>query len=259
MAKVSVIMSEYNTPEEHFNLAVESILNQTFTDFEFIIVDDSKDQHLEKYMEKFLDDRIKLVHNNGNYGLVYSLNHAIEEAQTDYLVRMDTDDISLPQRISVLYEEITKNPEYSVIGTSIIEFDDEGKYNKFIYDMDYDFNTIMSRKVPIHPTTIMKKQDIISVGKYKNYNRAEDLVLWCELLLKEYKLKTIPMPLYKYRVSELDLDKRKLKYRGDEIKARIKYYRLMGGSPLQMLSIFKSVIAGILPNKIMYLYHQHRK
>src|SRR5699024_3762224 len=122
-------MAEYDTPIEHFNLAVESILNQTFSDFEFVIVDDSKNQHLEEYIKNYPDERIRIVKNGGNFGLVYSLNRAIDAATTEYLVRMDTDDISLPQRISVLYEEITKNPEYSVIGTSIIEFDDEGKYN----------------------------------------------------------------------------------------------------------------------------------
>ncbi|GMR70959.1 hypothetical protein NUITMVRA1_16370 [Aerococcus viridans] len=259
MPKVSVIMAEYNTPRNHFNLAVESILNQTFSDFEFIIVDDSKDQHLEEYMNNYPDVRVKLVKNGGNFGLVYSLNNAISVAQSDYLVRMDTDDISLPDRIKVLYEEITNNPEFSVIGTSFIEFDDKGKYSEFIYDREYTFKIIMNRQVPIHPTTILKKQDIISVGNYKEFNRAEDFVLWCELLLKGYRIKTIPKVLYKYRVSESDLDKRKLKYRKDEIRARIKYYRLMGANPLQMLSISKSIIAGIVPNKIMYLYHNLRK
>lgn len=259
LAKVSVIMSEYDTPENHFDLAVESILKQTFTDFEFIIVDDSKDQHLETYMEKFIDDRIKLVPNKGNYGLVYSLNHAIEVAQTDYLVRMDTDDISLPERIEILYKEITQHPEFSVISTSLIEFDDSGKYKEIIYDSEYNYELIMNRQVPVHATAIMKKKDVVSIGNYKNYSRAEDFVLWCELLLSGFRLKSIPLILYKYRVSEMDLSKRKLKYRKDEVKARIKYYRLMGATPIQMLSISKSIIAGILPNRIMYLYHQHRK
>lgn len=157
MAKVSIIMSEFNTPKEHFDLAVNSILNQSFTEFELIIVDDSVDQHLESYMEDFSDNRIVLIKNGKNYGFVYSLNKAIEKAQTNYLVRMDTDDISSPDRVAILYDEINKYPEYSVIGTSIIEFDDQGKYNEYIYDLEYDFDTIMNRKVPAHATVIYEE------------------------------------------------------------------------------------------------------
>lgn len=259
MPALSVIISEYNTPIKHFNEAVESVLNQTFTDFEVIFVDDSKDQHLENFLERYEDPRLKVIKNGKNLGFVPSLNKAIDLAQADYLIRMDTDDICLPKRFEYLYNEIQKFPEYSVIGSSIIEFDDNGKYKERIYDLEHDCNAVMNRKVPIHPTTIMKKEDIIAVGKFKNYNRAEDFVLWSELLLNGFRIKSISEILLKYRVSEADLDKRKLKFRKDEIRARLKYYREMGASPLQMLSISKSILAGIVPNKLMYYYHNIRK
>lgn len=259
MPAISVIISEYNTPIEYFNQAIESMLIQTFTDYEIIFIDDSKDQHLEKYLEKYEDSRIKIIKNGRNLGFVPSLNKAIDLAQADYLIRMDTDDICMPTRFESLYNEIQKFPEYSVIGSSIIEFDETGKYIERINDCEHDFNAVINRNVPVHPTTIMRKGDIVSVGKYKNYNRAEDFVLWSELLINGFRIKSIPEILLKYRVSESDLDKRKLKFRKDEIRARLKYYRKMGASPLQMLSISKSILAGILPNRVMYYYHNIRK
>ena len=255
MPKVSVIMCEYNTPLNILDEAVNSILNQTFEEFEFIIIDDSVKGYFKDYSKKYNDSRIKVYSNSGNKGLVYSLNKAITYSHTDYLVRMDTDDISLPNRIDVLYNEILSNPQFSVIGSSVIEFDNDGKNIDRIIDIEYSTNDLINRRAPVHPSVIMKKQDIINVGGYKNFNRAEDFVLWCELLLNDYRIKTIPQVLLMYRVSSSDYQKRILRYRWGEIKARYIYYRKMNANLIQILSIGKSIIAGLAPKKIVYYYH----
>ena len=100
---VSVVMSEYNTKREYLCTAIESILNQTFKDFEFIIVDDCGENNLDEIIEKYNDKRIKIIKNDKNRGLVYSLNHGIKEAKGEYIVRMDTDDIANKKRIEKLY------------------------------------------------------------------------------------------------------------------------------------------------------------
>ena len=104
MTKVSVIMSEYNTAPQYLRESIESVLNQTFRDFEFIIIDDCGTNDLVKIVESYADPRIKIVRNKQNSGLVASLNTAIEKADGEYLVRMDTDDIAMPNRIETLYK-----------------------------------------------------------------------------------------------------------------------------------------------------------
>ena len=104
--EVSVVMSEYNTKEEYLCTAIESILNQTFKDFEFIIVDDCGKNDLDEIVKKYNDSRIKIVKNDKNRGFVYSLNHGIKQAKGKYIVRMDTDDISDKRRIEKIYNYI---------------------------------------------------------------------------------------------------------------------------------------------------------
>lgn len=252
--EVSVIMSEYNTPPCQLKKAIQSILDQTYTQFEFIIVNDGKSKQLEKIVREINDDRIIIVQNEKNIGLPKSLNKAIDKAKNEYLVRMDTDDIAYPNRIARLVEYITAHPEYAVVGSSIQIFDENGEREKIIRDVEINRNLLMKRIAPVHPSVIMKKSAIKSVGGYKNYNRCEDFVLWSELLLSDYKIRIIPDILLKYHLGQDDFSKRKLKHRRDELKARWKYYNKMGATPIQKLSIIKSVISALIPSKILYKY-----
>ena len=103
---VSVIMAEYNTDVELLKESIQSILNQTFTNFELIIIDDCGKNNVNEIVESFHDPRIKVYKNEKNSGLIYSLNKAIEKAEGQYLVRMDTDDYAYPNRIESQYQFI---------------------------------------------------------------------------------------------------------------------------------------------------------
>ena len=96
--KVSIIMSTYNTPEEFLKKSIDSILNQTYSNIEFIIVCDGNREEYEK-IKKINDNRIKVLLNDNNRGLPYSLNFAIENSTGDYIARMDSDDIAINDRI----------------------------------------------------------------------------------------------------------------------------------------------------------------
>ena len=120
---VSVIMAEYNTNTDDLKTAIKSILDQTHSDFEFIIVDDGGKNDLGVIKKELGNDkRIRIIKNPCNKGFVYSLNNAIAHANSEYLVRMDTDDISEKDRIKELYNYIKKHPEYSVVSSLAIEF-----------------------------------------------------------------------------------------------------------------------------------------
>ena len=98
MPKISVIMTVYNTEEKYLREAIESVLNQTFSDFEFIIVDDGSTNNAVEVVKSYRDERIKLVLNGKNLGMAKSSNIGLEMAQGEYIARMDSDDISLPER-----------------------------------------------------------------------------------------------------------------------------------------------------------------
>lgn len=116
---ISVVMSNYNTDELYLRASIESILNQTYENFEFIIVDDCSCDNSVAVIESYGDKRIKLIKNKENMGITKSLNIAIKAAKGEFIARMDADDIALPQRFEKQVEFLTQNPEYIACGTAI--------------------------------------------------------------------------------------------------------------------------------------------
>ena len=133
---VSVLMSIYNERIEWIKQSVESILNQTYKDFEFIIVIDNPEMDLEcrKYLEKrtYEDARIKLIWNEKNIGLAQSLNKGIKIAKGEYLARMDADDISLSDRLEMELEYLNKT-KCDLVSTNKINIDEND--NIISYDL----------------------------------------------------------------------------------------------------------------------------
>jgi len=174
MPKVSVVMSIYNV-QEYLSEAIESILNQTFKDFEFIIINDgSKDgskKIVRQYMKK--DKRIIFIDRKENKGLVYSLNEGISIAKGKYIARMDGDDISLPNRLELQVKFLDKNPEVGVVGGHFYVISEKGKYmDVFIVPIEEPIiNVWLSVAVPMaHPSIMVRKAVLNKYNiKYENY------------------------------------------------------------------------------------------
>ncbi|HFI0464559.1 TPA: glycosyltransferase, partial [Streptococcus suis] len=190
-----------------------------------------------------------------------SLNKAIKISKGEYIVRMDTDDVSLPNRLEVLVNEISssKNKEFDVIGSSIIEFDDEQLNKKRILDIEITKKELVKRIAPVHPSVIMRKEILNEIGGYKDYNRCEDFVLWADVLCSGGRIKIIPDVLLLYHIDINDMRKRKISKRKDEIFARFKFYRKLDAGFFDYFNIMKTVFSGILPIRIMWLYHKFRR
>lgn len=253
---VSVIMAEYSTRTANLKEAISSILSQTFTNFELLIVDDCGINDLSEIVHSFRDMRIKIIKNPANMGLVASLNTAIEASSTNYLVRMDTDDIAEPNRIETIYRYIIDHPEYSVVGSRVVEFTGTERIGVLGETGEKTAKEIAFGNTLVHPSVIMNKKDVQEVGCYKNYKRAEDLALWCELLLHKKRLFVINDILLKYRVNPEDYSKRTLRNRTGELKARITYYPKMKAPFLSYLVILKSILAGVMPTGIVRMYRK---
>lgn len=191
MVKISVIMSIYNEPEEWILLSIESILNQSFTDFEFIIINDNPIRIensiiLDKYL--MADKRIIIINNKTNCGLTKSLNKGLDIAKGTYIARMDADDISMLNRFQLQIDFMDKNKEYIVCGTQIKHFGDSVR-NKMPWLRETDkllkANLIWG-SVFAHPTVFIRKSvlDEFSIRYNEDYKHAQDYRLWVDLFDK---------------------------------------------------------------------------
>lgn len=124
--RVSVIMPAYNV-EKYVTEAIESILNQTFTDFEFIILNDGSTDNTAKIIEKYAkqDKRIKFINNKKNKGFIASLNECLDVAKGEYVAKMDSDDISKPDRLAKQVEFLEIHPDYGMVGCGLQAFQDD--------------------------------------------------------------------------------------------------------------------------------------
>jgi len=199
--KVSVLMSVYNG-EEYLRVAIESILNQTFSDFEYIIINDCSTDGSREIILSYNDPRIRLIDNVSNQGLTKSLNIGIDAALGEYIARMDADDISLPDRFKKQIEFLHKNPETAMVGSSAIYVDETGKelhtVNVYI-PPDLILARLFFGNVFVH-TSVMGKSNLFKKFKYDvSLLHAQDYYLWSQIAF-ENKVANIEEPLVKYRV-----------------------------------------------------------
>ena len=203
-------MSVYNG-EKYLSEAIESVLNQTYKDFEFIIINDgSSDSSLEiikKYQNQ--DERIVLI-SRENKGLVASLNEGIEKAKGKYIARMDADDICLSTRFEEQIEYMEKN-KLDLCGSWIETFDERNILNVWKYPethSDIEFRSFFMCSFA-HPSVMIKKI-VFDKLKYEN-ETAEDYRLWCDILANGYKVGNIQKVLLKYRLHNNQLTQTKSK------------------------------------------------
>lgn len=214
MNRISVLMSVYNENEKEIMQAVNSILNQTYKEFELIIVcDNPSNQMMIEILHKIieLDSRIKIVMNEKNIGLALSMNHGFEFATGDIIVRMDADDISFPNR----FEEQLKCLEsggYDLVWTSYIYIDenDREKDNYVQLYCDLDINRVLPLKnIVHHPTVMMRRSAFVRAGLYRNFPCAQDYDLWLRMLNCGCKMHMISEKLLYYRIRSMSTTNRK--------------------------------------------------
>ena len=197
--KISVVMSIYNG-EKHLRESIESILNQTFTDFEFIIVNDGSTDGSLEIIESYKDSRIRIIDNEENIGLTKSLNKAIKKARGKYIARHDADDISLPTRLELQHEYLEKHPEVALLGTGIYVINEMGdEIEKRIMHPNPKKSLLKGNRF-IHGSVMFRKSLIDELGAYNETLRySQDYELWLRLS-KKYNMRNLTSPLYKLRM-----------------------------------------------------------
>jgi glycosyltransferase involved in cell wall biosynthesis len=211
---ISVIMSVYNGGR-FLSQAVESILAQTFSDFEFIIIDDGSTDDSRAVLQQFAqkDQRIKLT-SRENRGLTKSLNEGIAMAQGEFLARMDSDDVSLPERFALQIEFLRAHPDCVAVGGDSVRIDEDGREMtgpKMPVSHDEIEAELLLGKggALMHPTLMVRKEAMNAVGGYRElFKTSQDLDLYLRLAQKG-KLANIPQVVLRYRIHDASVSSAK--------------------------------------------------
>ena len=213
---ISIIMSTYKEEETLLRESIESILNQTFKDFEFIIILDYPDNNLhKKIIEEYskIDNRIRFFVNEKNLGLTGSLNRGLSLAKGEYIARMDADDISLPNRLEKQIEYLNKY-SHDLIGGITQMIDEEGNSIYSIQKVPTDFNKIKKAlrygQCIAHPTWLGKKEVFDCLNGYRNIPLCEDFDFTLRAVLNGFKISNLNETVLKYRMTKNSISRNNL-------------------------------------------------
>lgn len=202
---ISVVLPVFNQNQEYLRLSIESILQQSFRDFELLIIDDGS-THSEclTTLEKLstTDNRIRIIRNKPNRGIIESLNRGLKLARGPFIARMDSDDIALPHRFQKQIDFLKKNPAIDLVGAWVDIIDMKGNKIGTLHPPTHSNflrKNILKRNFLIHPTWMFRSSLLKRVGGYReNAQSVEDYDFLLRVAQKR-KIANIPEPLLKYR------------------------------------------------------------
>ena len=183
MPKVSVLMPVYKTPENYLRAAIESILNQTFTDFELLIVDDCPQERCDEVIKSYQDPRIKYYQNEVNLGISESRNRLLELASGEYLAIFDHDDISLPTRLEKQVAFLDQHPDYGVVSCQSQNMVSNTPFNNPCSN-DAIKVDLMYYCAVLHPACMLRTSVLVAhqIRYEEHLSPSEDHALFCRLI-----------------------------------------------------------------------------
>ncbi len=249
---ISVVMSVYNA-EKYLKEAIDSILNQTYKDFEFIIVNDcSTDSSwaiLKDYEKRY--KCISLINNHENMGLTKSLNIALAISKGKYIARMDADDISEINRFERQIEYFNTHEDIDILGTFSNDIDESGKvFRTRTTPVEHkDIVKMLPKLCPIsHPTVMFKKSSLEKIGFYnEKYRTSQDLEMWYRAAGAGLKFGNIPEFLFKYRMDSDFLARKTFKFRWNDYKLRREGFKHIQLPWYKYGYAFIPIVLGVLP------------
>jgi glycosyltransferase involved in cell wall biosynthesis len=262
---ISVVMASFNESSEYINQSIKSILDQTISDFELLLIDDSTNSDTITAIDALVssDSRIKLIRGNEHFGFVKSLNIGLRQAQGKYIARMDSDDIALPRRFELQVAFLENNLDIAVVGGAVNIINEAGEvtsHRKYATSIFKVMLLALMRSPLAHPTAMIRRE-IIEKGFYydEKFSKAEDLELWLRLIKNGYKISNIPDIILSYRVGDNFVHKRTDKHFTYNYKARKK--NISWRIPIwSLVSITISCLYIIVPKKIIdFIYRRENR
>jgi glycosyltransferase involved in cell wall biosynthesis len=230
--KVSIIMSVYNA-QTYLEEAISSILNQNYSDFEFLIVDDCSTDDSLNIIDLFMktDQRIQLIQNKSNQGLTKNLNILIRKANGKYIARMDADDISHPDRLKKQVEFLDNDPNTDILGTFSQNISEKGEIigiRKVPVTND-EIIKLLPKLNPIsHPTVMFRSSSLKEIGGYdERFRTSQDFHLWFKAAGHGLRFYNMPKVLFQYRMNDNYIARKSFRYRWNEFKIKLDGYQLI--------------------------------
>ncbi|MGY0159566.1 glycosyltransferase [Edwardsiella tarda] len=230
--QLSVVMSIYSEPLNMIKKSINSILAQSFIDFEFIIVNDNpyRDENMELLSEySAKDSRIKIITNSENIGLTKSLNNAISMSSGNYIARMDADDIAIDKRFEIQVKFLDEHPDIDVCGSNVYVIDENDCIlKKYIYPTtSAKIKTkLFFRDCICHPSVVFRRSFFYEVDGYSEYFlKAQDYDLWIKGVILEKGFFNIKEPLLYYRMHALNISTKNINEQDIfSFRAKLKLY-----------------------------------
>lgn len=260
---ISVILPAYNCSVT-ISEAIDSIINQTYQNWELIVCDDCSTDETYSILKKYkniLGDKMILLQNEKNSRIAATLNHCLKYVHGDYVARMDGDDLSEITRFEEQVNFLINNPQYDLVGSQMTAFDEDG-----------DIGIISTREIPdryslryntpfCHATIMIKKEVYVALKGYtvsNNIKRCEDVDLWFRFFYKGFIGYNLQQPLYKVRTRKEDYKRRTFSHSIEATKVCLKGFRLLNYPVRYYIFILKPLISGVIPGSLMKRIHDSR-
>ena len=260
--KVSIIMGIYNCADT-LEEAVESILQQTYDDWELIMCDDGSMDSTYEIATRFSRqyENIIAFQNEKNMGLNYTLNKCLEKAKGEYIARMDGDDISLPRRLEKEVAFLDQHKEYAIVSTNMIYFDENGEWGKSNM-LEFPQKEDLVRATPFcHAPCMVRREAYEKIKGYsvdKKLLRVEDYHLWFKMYSEGYRGYNLKEALYKMRDDRNATQRRKYKYRINEAYVKWLIMTQFKLSTSSLIYVLRPLIVGLVPMSIYEYLHKRR-
>ena len=264
--KFSVLMSVYYKEKaSYLDDALNSIFNQTLRPNEVVLVEDgplNDDLYkvIDKYKKKY--KYFKTVRLKKNMGLGNALNEGLKHCTYEYVARMDTDDISMPDRFEKQIAFLEKNPDVDCVGSNMLEYDENMKNvisKKMVPETNEEIKKYVKERNPMnHPTVIYKKEEVLAVNSYEDFPFFEDYYLWAKMIKSGSKFYNIQENLYKFRAG-LSMFKRRggKQYLRDINKLEKGLLKLkIINKKEYVLNVLKRSIIALLPNCLRTFFYK---
>ena len=264
MPLLSVISGAYNLENcFSFEKSIESVLKQTFTDFEFIICDDGSTDKTYKMLESFAekDPRIRILRNEKNLGHAAALNKCIEAATGEFIARHDCDDYNDETRFEKQLDYLNKNPDVDILGTAAYLFDKNGVWDSVYFPERVTNESFLFTSPYQHGSVIFRRDALLKSGGYlvaKETRRNEDYDLFMRMQVFA-KGENLTERLYYFLEDEATLKRRKYRFRIDEAKVRIRGFKNLGLMPKGFFYGIKPLIVGLMPSPILKKLRDKRR
>lgn len=237
MQEYAVLMSLYiKENPEFFVESFESILNQTVQPSQIIVVKDGPltldlEEKLKRYSERY-PELLTVIEIEENVGLGLALNRGLSSSKYEIVARMDTDDISFPNRMEIQLDKFDKKPNLAILGANILEFKNSIKDAKYCRNVPSEYEKIIKyskKRSPFnHPTIVFRKSVIEKLGGYPDTRRKEDLDLFLNLLASGFYAENLPEPLLYFRANNQSFIRRKSKHNCESYIQVMKKYKKRG-------------------------------